>query len=395
MIKTKNFIFVLLACIILYSCKRKPYPQEEIPVPEEISEFQNSYSSTDDEIPYSVIHTSDNCYVITGSTNTLSNGEYDMYLAKIDSAGNLLWRKSIGGAALDGGFDVIETPDNAYLSVGFSKSFNFTNGYEVYVVKTDASGNNIWQKTFGGYNNDCAKNIILSKDNDGYIIAGGTNGALIQLGNQVYTAKINFNGDSLWAKTYDSPYGEIGKSICYDPNGNLMILASPGAPYPGNDLYTLFCNSNGDTITTKTIGGSDREDAGEIIPSGNDFILCATTLSYNDPNGDVYISKIHPNGSTIWEKIIDTGYPDIANTIIQTSDNNLLIAGATTDSLNYTHALLIKTDLNGNLIWKKTFGNAANYIANKVIETPIAYILTGSTQDSTGGYDVFLFKIMK
>ncbi|HNR21154.1 MAG TPA: hypothetical protein PKN75_15135 [Bacteroidia bacterium] len=391
----KNFIFFLLACILIYSCKRKPYPDGEIPVPEEISEFQNSYSSLDDEIPYSVIHTSDNCYVITGSTNTLSNGEYDMYLAKIDSAGNLLWRKSIGGAALDGGFDVIETPGNTYLSVGFSKSFNFTNGYEVYVVKTDAAGNNIWQKTFGGYNNDCAKNIILSKDNDGYIITGGTNGSLIQLGNQAYIAKFNFNGDSLWTKSYDTPYSEIGKSICYDSNGNLMILASPGSHYSGNNLLTLYCNSNADTITTKTIGGSNREDAGEIIPSGNDFILCATTLSYNDPNGDVYLSKIHADGTTIWEKIIDTGYPDIGNSIIQTSDNYLLIAGATTDSLNFSRALLIKTDLNGNLIWKKTFGNSANYIANKVIETPIAYILTGTKQDSIGSYDAFVFKIKK
>jgi hypothetical protein len=393
-VKTVTIILVSTFCFFT-SCKRKHLPDEFTPVPVPLSEFQMTYGGSGDELIYSIIESSDSNYVVAGITTTLSNGDWDMYLAKIDQSGNLLWNKAIGGADVDKAFDVIETPDKGYLLAGFTNSFSIGNGFEVYVVKTDESGNVQWQKTFGDINNDCAKNIILSKDNDGYIITGGTNGYLIQLGTLLYIAKINFNGDTLWTKTYAGPTSEIGNSVCYDNSGNLMILGSYWTSGPQNNLFVLQLNSNGDTTWTKSFGGVNREDAGNMITSGNDFVICATTASFGEPNGDVYLLKINSSGDKIWKKTFGGSLADMGNCVISTSDNNYLVAGSKTDSTGYMHALLLKTDLNGNLKWEKTFGDTANFIAYKTIETSDAYLIAGSKQLPSGSFDAFVMKIKK
>lgn len=389
-------LIISTLALTLSSCKRKPYPDYLIPEPSETLNFTLGYGGNGDEELFSVIATSDSGYMMIGTTTTLSSGDKDMYLAKTDLNGNLLWSKAIGGAAIDGGFDLIETADHNCIAVGFSRSYNFTNGHEIFVVKTDLSGNILWQKTFGDINNDCAKRIILSADGNGYILTGGTNGANIQLGNMIYVVKMSSDGDSVWTRTYDGNAIEIGASVCNDFNNHMMVLGSSDLSSTIDDLFLIYLDANGDSVWTKTIGGAMGERAGEIIPlPGNNFVAANTTKSFGDPNGDILLFKISDTGVLMWQKVIDSGNAETGTSILLTSDNHLMVAGSENNPSGTTQALLIQTDQDGNVLWKKTFGDSANFHTNKVIETNSAFLLTGTKQNLNGSTDGFLVKVKK
>jgi hypothetical protein len=263
-------------------------------------------------------------------------------------------------------------------------------------VKTDLSGNILWQKTFGDINNDCAKRIILSADGNGYILTGGTNGANIQLGNMIYVVKMSSDGDSVWTRTYDGNAIEIGASVCNDFNNHMMVLGSSDLSSTIDDLFLIYLDANGDSVWTKTIGGAMGERAGEIIPlPGNIFAAANTTKSFGDPNGDILLFKISDTGVLMWQKVIDSGNAETGTSILLTSDNHLMVAGSENNPSGTTQALLIQTDQDGNVLWKKTFGDSANFHTNKVIETNSAFLLTGTKQNLNGSTDGFLVKVKK
>lgn len=390
------FLLFMVLLVAFFSCKRKPYPDYLIPVPAETTDFLSVYGGSGDEEVFAVIATSDSSYLMVGATTTLSNGDKDLYLAKTDLNGNLLWSKSIGGAAIDGGFDVVETTDNSYIATGFSKSYNFTNGYEIFAVKTDPSGNILWQKTFGDLNNDCAKSIVRDNGSGNFILAGGSNGVNTQLGSRVYVVQMSVNGDSLWTKQYDGSTIEIGQSVCIDSYNNIMVLSGCENSIAGSHLFLNYLNLSGDTIWSKTIDPGQNEKAGQIVSvPGNAFVSVNTLSTASGPLGDILLFKVSDTGNILWEKNIDSGFEERGNSILLSSDDNLLIAGGETNNQGLMKALLIKTDLSGNVLWKKTFGDSANFVVNKVIETPVSYLLTGTKLLLTGSKDAFLIKVKK
>ena len=121
---------------------------------------------------YSVQLTSDGGYIIGGETLYLQSDNIDVYLVKTDSAANLIWQKTFGGANYDYGYCVQQTSDSGFIIAGTTDSFG-AGAADVYLIRTDPAGNLIWQKTFGGANYDYGYCVQQTTDG-GYIIAGET-----------------------------------------------------------------------------------------------------------------------------------------------------------------------------------------------------------------------------
>jgi hypothetical protein len=179
--------------------------------------WQKTYGGTKDDVGLSVEQTSDGGYIIAGSTKGP-----DVYLVKTDASGNLLWQKTYGGGGYDIGYSVKQTSDGGYIIAGMTSSFG-VGGVDVYLVKTDASGNLLWQKTYGGGGYDIGNSVQQTSD-DGYVIAGSISFGAGDL--DVYLLKTDSSGKQLWQRNYGGAGYDIGNSVQQTSDGGYIIAGS-------------------------------------------------------------------------------------------------------------------------------------------------------------------------
>lgn len=121
-------------------------------------EWQRTFGGGNDDMAYSVQQTADGGYIITGFTASFGAGGYDAYLVKTDASGNITWQKTFGGVGYDEGRSVQPTADGGYIIAGHTNSFG-AGGYDFYLVKTNSSGNMTWSQTFGGVGEDIGYSV--------------------------------------------------------------------------------------------------------------------------------------------------------------------------------------------------------------------------------------------
>jgi len=154
--------------------------------------WQKTFGGSDDDRARSVQETIDGGYVVAGYTWSSSERE-DVYILKLDARGNKLWEKTFGGSDNDGAWSIQQTNDGGYVVAGYTSSFG-AGSYDVYVLKLDTSGKEVWSKTFGGSSDDLAWSIQQTNDG-GYIVAGYTSS--FGVGNyDVYIIKMDANGNT-------------------------------------------------------------------------------------------------------------------------------------------------------------------------------------------------------
>jgi len=316
----------------------------------------------------SVEQTSDGGYISGGETADFGAGIQDMKLTKTDANGDTLWTKTYGGSGIDIGHSVVQTSDGGYIFGGQTSSFGAGNA-DMYLVKTDASGNTLWTKTYGGSGIDIGTAVVQTSDG-GYLFGGQTSS--FGAGNaDMYLVKTDANGDTLWTKTYGGSGYDRGASVAQTSDGGYVFGGQTnnfGANYI--DMYLVKTDANGNTLWTKTYGGSDR-DIGNSVAQTNDggYIFGGhITPSIGTNSATMYLVKTDANGDTLWTKTYSGSGYDRINTVAQTNDGGYVFGGR----LNGL-ACFAKTNTNGSLLWTKQFNN---------ISTPILDV----DQCTDGGY---------
>ncbi len=358
--------------------------------------FQKTFGGTVDELGYSVKQTTDGGYIITGNTTSFGLGGGDVYLIKTDVNGDLLWTKTFGGASYDHGFSVQQTLDGGYIITGDAYSFG-AGSYDVYLIKTDNSGILLWRKTFGGMQEEWGNTVQQTTDG-GYIIAGTANSFGAGTYN-AYLIKTDANGDSLWIKTFGG-IGNYwwGNSVQQTSDGGYIIsgiTSSFGAG--GDDVSLVKTDANGDLLWTKTFGGASS-DAGYSLQQTMDggYIITGVTNSFGAGDYDVYLIKTDTNGDNLWSKTFGGTNADWGHSVRQTSDGGYIIVGTTSIlGVDSSNVYLIKTDVNGDSLWTKTFGGTDWDGGISIAQTTDGgYIIVGYTISFAAGgtEDVYLIK---
>jgi hypothetical protein len=377
---------VILAVILTF------FPANKLKADGPPVQWEKTFGSGSDEWGYSIQQTSDGGYIIAGLTSSYGAGGYDVYLIKTNSNGDMQWQKTFGGSSVDGAYSVQQTSDGGYVIVGYTNSYGVGSS-DVYLIKTNSAGDMLWQKTFGGSSSDGGNSVQQTSDG-GYVIVGYTN-SYGAGSSDVYLIKTNSAGDMLWQKTFGGRNNDSGFSVQQTSDGGYIIAGETESyePVYGYRVYLIKADSMGNMQWQKTFGGSGTY-CGHSVQQTSDggYIIAGET------NTNVYLIKTNSIGDMQWQKTFGGSEFDYGNSVQQTSDGGYIIAG-------YTHypwapggssdVYLVKADSLGNMQWQKTLGGSSWDRGYSVQQTSDGgYIIAGHTCSyGAGGSDVYLIKV--
>jgi hypothetical protein len=357
--------------------------------------WSKNYGGPYNEGGYGCHETSDGNFVIAGSTFSYGHGDHDFYLVKLDTLGETLWTRTFGGTSADYGHDIDQTPDGGFIIVGTTLSFG-AGKEDIYLIRTDAQGDTIWTKTFGGIQTDEGWSVRVTSDSN-VIICGTTSSSGAGYAD-VWLLKVNLSGNLLWTKTFGGAGGESGFAVRETPDNGFIAVGATGSFGEGySSIYAIRTNANGDSLWAKTYGGP-KADFGysvEVTLDGG-FIFAGATGSYGLGYYDAYVVKTDANGNFEWDKTYGGAKDDRAYGISITSDGGYLVVG-TTESFGagLVDQYAIKIDPIGTEMWHRTFGGTqSDYCRMALVTSKNDFLLTGySYSYSAGGSDLYILKI--
>jgi len=302
----------------------------------------------------SLQQTIDGGYILAGSTNSSEvPGNPHAWVVKLDALGNVVWQKTYGGTGPDGACSVQQTTDGGFIAAGDLGTFTGCpargSQNQDWVFKLDPMGNIVWQRT---YLRSASVDSIQQTSDGGFILAGrGTPACQICFSppTGIWVVKLTALGNVTWQQVYSIGIANFASSVRQTPDGGFVVAGS----------VKECCFGNAD-------------------------------------NWDALIFKLNATGGLVWQKTY--GGPDVdeGHSIQQTSDGGFIVAGIASGwgahgncFFPCPHAWVFKLDAVGNVIWQKSYGGSIIDYANSVDQTSDGgYIVVGST-GSPGGAWVF------
>lgn len=303
-----------------------------------------------------------------------------------------LWTKAYGGADDDGGRSILQTEDGGYIVAGISYSFSATS--DAYVIRTDSFGDSLWSRIYGGDSGDWASGMVAAPGG-GFVLAGGTY-SYGQGRDDVYIIKIDEDGDTVWTKTYGTPLREQAGEIKQTPDGGYITAGITGLPPNAYDIYIIKMDSLGDSIWTRTYGGTSFDQANSIqLTADGGYVILATTNSFGAGSYDFYLIVTDSIGDTLWTKTYGGGNADWGRSVAQTPDGGYILAGYTNSfGAGSDDIYLVRTDAAGDTLWTKTYGGVDYDRASSLELAGTGYILVGWTMSfGAGSRDVYFMKL--
>ena len=214
--------------------------------------------------------TTDGGFILVSETLSFGAGNSDVYLVKTDSIGNLLWTKTYGGSSSDYGYSVRQTSDGGYIIAGYTQSFG-AGGTDVYIIKTNNSGNLEWTKTYGGSSDDYGYSIRQTTDG-GYIMAGYTT-SFGEAGD-VYLIRIDANGELIWSKAFGGSQTDYGWSVRQTVDGGLIIAGfTRSFGSASEDVYLIKTDQLGNSGCSESLAATNVSSTATIVSNSTATII--------------------------------------------------------------------------------------------------------------------------
>lgn len=303
---------------------------------------------------YSSALTADGGVILAGASIASIFDNKGAWLVKADSAGNVLWSKTYGTEVNAEAQDVIEYSAGGYVVLGFAR-IPGVGGTDFYAVRTDSIGDTLWIRHFGlpGVGDAGISLVETSEQNiifSGYMRIEG-------LDDQMALVWTDPFGDTLMTRTYGGTGQEAGKTIIRTSNGGYLVGGWTDSFGNGElDFWIVRIDELGDTLWTQTYGGGQRDKFEKLIEtSDGGFALIGSTESFGEGGSDIYLIKTDSTGEMQFSRTFGGKYKDVGLDIKEVIGGGYIISGwsASFDPLDRTGAnpYIIRTDASGDTIW--------------------------------------------
>jgi len=281
-----------------------------------VIEWEKSFGFSGHDHSYDLLQTADGGFFFAGFldiTAALDDGTYykgnyltrhgvgEFWGTKIDANGNLEWRSYYGGTNNDRAHAVIEADDGSFVMAGFSESDDYdisnTRGsYDFWVIKLTATGELLWERSFGGTGIEIAYDITKT-DDGGYVVTGNTFSTDIDISmnhgeSDVWLIKIDDNGKLLWEKTFGGSQFDAAQGVITTYDGGFIITGNSKSidgdvseNNGENDIWLIKTDSDGNLLWQSSYGGSNLDYGFDAVENLDKSLLLVGESSSNDfPN---------------------------------------------------------------------------------------------------------------
>lgn len=287
--------------------------------------WTQSYGGPSADYGTSVRQTNDGGYVMVGYSYSFSGVRPDVYVVKTDPFGNVEWDYPYGDTVYDSGSDIQQTMDGGYIITGITCP-QVMGVEELLLLKLDSLGDTLWTRTYGTMDSDGGAAIIQTPDS-GYVITG-CNGASASY--SLWILKTDVNGAMLWSKVYSPGNYAWGTSIDKTNDGGYVVCGSIFGGSGETDFWLLKTDAQGDTLWARPYGGPSMDDALSVKQTNEGgYVMAGRTYSYGAGLDDVYIVRTDSTGDTLWTKTYGGTGADYGSSIDLTPDGGYIIAGCT------------------------------------------------------------------
>jgi hypothetical protein len=339
--------------------------------------------------------TEDDGYIVVGHSYTFGAGSCDVYLIKTNSTGNILWSRTYGGSSSDRGLSAQPTTDGGYIVTGWTESFG-AGKKDIYLIKTDSLGSVLWNRTYGGINNDWG--ISVQQTTDGGYIVGGITSSFGAGDWDVCLIKTDLLGNALWTRTYGGSGTELGRYVQQTIDGGYIVAGSTQSFGVGNDdFYLIKTDSLGNIIWDHTYGGNQSDNFVTAQQTKDEGYICAGyTHSFGAGGWDVCLMKVDSTGGILWSCACGGSSDESPVSAQQTIEGGCIAAGETQSfGPGDRDAYVVKADSLGCVLWTRTFGGTGTERSRSARQTPDGgYVVGGYTNSfGVGETDFILVKL--
>lgn len=333
-------------------------------------EWQKRYGDEGDDEARSIRPTHDEGYVIGGLIYFGGMGFYpdDIWVYKLDSSGDVVWQQFNGDVdphfhSNEAAYSVFPTSDGGCILAG-ERLINYESpserSYRFNVLKVDADGLAEWQNFYGSKAYDDKARSIQETSDGGYIVAGSTEsyGAGEQ---DFWIIKLDSAGENVWQKTYGGDQDDYAESIQQTEDGGYIIAGVTKSFGVGQtDFWLIKIDRDGDIEWEKTYGGIEDEYAHSVQQTTNGgYIVAGATRSFGEGELDILVLRLHPDGDIRWQRTFGGFSYESAFEVQQTNEGGFVVVG-NTDSFGAGHRdiVVLKFDTNGQISSKEKLENA-------------------------------------
>ncbi|HVZ39696.1 MAG TPA: hypothetical protein VHI13_10500, partial [Candidatus Kapabacteria bacterium] len=378
--------------------------------------FQKTYGGTDNDFTsddlltvgyfvrcHPLERTTDNGFIMVGTTKSFSLSKQNIYVVKTRPDGAFQWSKTYGVAGNDvDGTDIKRTKDGGYVILGNVnyRSANSdaapTSSADIYVVKTDGTGNKQWVFKYGTAQADMGYSIQQTSD-QGYVITGSSHSAARL--DDVFLVKLDKNGALQWSKTYGGAKDEMGYYVRQTTDGGFIITGNTQSFGSGTQVYLLKTDNAGTLQWSRTFGAGNGYSGGTAVQQTSDGGYVVTGYRQTGKMA-VYLIKTTSTGALQWSKdYVSTRTDEEVSgwDVQQTLGGAYVIAAYVNGAPNREMAGLLKTNSTGTLLFSGAYGgrSGGGISGAFALQVTDGYAIGGHSSTMKGpstDYDLYLVK---
>jgi hypothetical protein len=340
-------------------------------------EWAKAYGGPENDYGHYMDKTKDGNYIILGHSASYAAQFTDICIMKIDIKGNIIWSKSFGMDKSEYANSIKTTADGGFIILGETINFiGSDKNSDIILIKTDSKGDFEWSKIFGGKSTDYGYSVEQTKEG-GYIIGGETNS--FGAGEwDFYLVKISKEGNFEWGKTYGEALSDYGRfAMCTSDGGYIIGGNTVNFKSSEFDFVVAKVDKNGEPLWAKMYGGTatDYLLSMKMLPDDG-FVVCGYTNSFDLPAEDAFITIFNSNGRSIWGKTYGGKLNDYGVSFSFGSNGSIIMGGSSNSfGAQEEDVYIVKTYL------KRTSNDCNSHPVNPLITTSI------KLKVSSGGHE--------